>query len=406
MLTKWGNALGLASAGRILSGGGPLGNSTIWGAVGNWADLSTIPAGDIRDNDEVPVNHLGTPHSSGIAQRHGSEWRLMEGKWETVADMVAWNTTPGQVVHAGAFAQVKDNGGHDDDSVTYIYQGGNWVRFAGLTAGYAWTLSSLQDFSAIGLKDGDFGIFTPSGGSPITVRYKAACNIASGAGSGTIPIWLPPVVYAGTPEIKAYLIGTEATDLALNAKGWTVSRLSTGTVSSVGGYIQLFGPTNTVPTQGAIAAPAITGADKFYIFGDIRGSASGSDPYAGIFGNASVSVPVQYALGTGNSSNLIRQKTMPASAWANADGVNQLMNGNAGGLTWPAVTPYLVQALSGAVISDLIESRFDGKLYSSYRRNSDSAVDASSYAIQLLASGGASSTTSTLELRNLYFITY
>ena len=75
-------------------------------------------------------------------------------------------------------------------------------------------------------------------------------------------------------------------------------------------------------------------------------------------------------------------------------------------MNWPASVPYLVQALSGAVISDLIESRIDGKLYSSYRRNFNGAVDASSYALQLFANGGAGGVTSTLEVRNVYLVTY
>ncbi len=400
MLTKWGSALGLASAGRIVSlaGGGPLGVATIWGPVGIWADLSTIPAGDIRNGDEVPVNGLGTSHSSGIAQRHGSEWRLIEGKWDNVADMLAWNTTPGNVVHSGAFAQVKSSGGHNDDSVTYIYQSGNWVRFAGLTAGYAWALSSMQDFSAIGLQDGDFGIFTPSGGSPITLRYKAACPLAT-VGGGTVPIWLPPVVYAGNPEIKSYLIGTED-NIALGTKGWTVSTVPPGTVSTVGGYIRLDGPTGSA-TQGAITAATITGSAKFYMVGEFRGSAGGSNPFVGIF--STIANPVQYALARGSSSGVLRQFIFSGGAWTIADTLSQVSRG---GLNFPAVTPYLVQALSSDNIAELVESRIDGELYSSLRRNFNGANDASSYAMQILASGGTSGTVSRLEIRNLYYMTY
>lgn len=244
MLTKWGSALGLASAGRIvsLSGGGPLGDATIWGAVGIWADLSTIPAGDIRNNDEVPVNGLGTSHSSGIAQRHGSEWRLIEGRWNSVADMLAWNTTPGNVVHTGAFALVKSGGGHDDDSVTYIYQSGNWVRFAGLTAGYGWALSSLRDFTAIGLQNGDFGLY----GNTV-YRYNSAVPISGG---GTDPMWLPPSVYAGTLSIRGRLVGTEAIGaMPVTVGGITfavVQNPSAGsTVTQSGDYIQLQTTTST-----------------------------------------------------------------------------------------------------------------------------------------------------------------
>jgi hypothetical protein len=169
--------------------------------------------------------------------------------------------------------------------------------------------------------------------------------------------------------------------------------------------MRLRGPATAAPSgsSGTLTGPAFTGANKFYLVGEFRGTASGSDPYAGIFGNASASIPVQYALGTGNNSATVRQKTMPSAAWADADTSSQIMNG---GLTWPASVPYLLQALSGAAITDLIETRFDGELYSSFRRNFDSAVDASSYAFLLIANGGGGSTTSTLEFRNLYFLTY
>ena len=270
------------------------------------------------------------------------------------------------------------------------------------------TLSSLQDFSAAGLTEGDYGIHTPSGGAPILVRYKAAVTIASGAGGGSTPMWLPPAVYAGTPEIKSYLVGTEANDTAINNRGWTVSRLNDGTVGTAGGYIRLFGPINASGSQGAITAPAITGANKFYLVGDFRGSASGSDPYVGIFGNANNSNPAQYVLGRGASSGYIRQLTW-ITAWTFADTPAQIQFASPGasiGLNWPASTPYLVQAFSGSTISDLIESRFDGKLYSSFRRNFDGATDVSSYAIQLLANGGGGSTTSQLEVKNVYFLTY
>ncbi len=279
------------------------------------------------------------------------------------------------------------------------------ISVGGGAGAVARTLTSLQDFSASGLADGDFGMFTPSGGAPVLVRYKAACPVAPGAGDGTLPMWLPPQVYSGNPQVRAYIVGTEANDTAIGNRGWTVARVDTGTVGTVDGYMRLRGPATAAPTgsSGTLTAPAITGANKFYLVGEFRGTASGSDPYAGIFGNASVSIPVQYALGTGNNSATVRQKTMPSAAWTNADTPSQIMNG---GLTWPASVPYLLQALSGAAITDLIETRFDGELYSSFRRDFDGAGAASSYVFQLLANGGGGSTTSTLEFRNVYFLTH
>lgn len=329
MLTKWGAALGLASAGRVVAGGGGLlGNATVWGQVPNWtalggipgplrsgdlavvntlgpsgsfgvaqyngtdwelyqsifatvadlqafgeliffgsiavvgtgqatdpayyydgaqwlrmpdgvhyvwqqrtnwADLSTVPAP--QNNDRVAVQTLGTAHSSGVAERHGGTWKLVQGRFASVADMIAFPES----VHPGAFAEVKAGGGHDDDSVTYVYQSGAWVRYAALTSGFAWTLSSLNDFSAVGLQDGDFGVYTaPAGGLSVVLRYKAAVTRAAGAGGGTVPAWLPPEVYAGTPTLQAYLVGNEvvSNDVTLNAQGWGVVTRTNGTITS------------------------------------------------------------------------------------------------------------------------------------------------------------------------------
>lgn len=206
----------------------PDGVHYIWQQRSDWLDLGTIPAP--QNNDRVFVQTLGTAHSSGFAERHGGTWKLVQGRFATVADMVAFSNP----VHAGAFAEVKSGGGHDDDSVTYVYQSGSWVRYAALTAGFAWTLSSLDDFSAVGLQDGDYGVFTPSGGLPIVLRYKAAVTRVVAAGDGFVPAWLPPEVYAGTPTLQAYLVGTESvtTDATLNAQGWGVVSRTNGTITS------------------------------------------------------------------------------------------------------------------------------------------------------------------------------
>lgn len=98
-----------------------------------------------------------------------------------------------------------------------------------------WLLSSLDDFSAVGLLDGDYGIYTsPAGGLPVTLRYDEAVPRVVAAGDGTVPAWLPPAVYAGTPTLQAYLVGTEAvaTSVTLNAQGWATVTRTNGTITS------------------------------------------------------------------------------------------------------------------------------------------------------------------------------
>jgi hypothetical protein len=132
----------------------------IYPSVLTWA---TLPAPSIiENNDEVHVQSLGTDHSSGTAQRHSGTWKLIEGKFQSVADMTAFDTA--NPVHTDAIGLVKAGGGHDEEAIAYSYQGGNWVRFgATTTAGYAWTITSLTqaDPSGIGATQiGDCGVYT------------------------------------------------------------------------------------------------------------------------------------------------------------------------------------------------------------------------------------------------------
>jgi len=339
MLTKWGNALGLAAAGKTVTAGGgstPLGDATVWPNQLLWSDLSSLPAGDLRsgdrclvtnlgtlgssgfaqydgtdwklvqgvfsslanlalftqlvetgaiiaigtgietdpyyyydgsqwlrtpdgvhyiwknvtdwaglsalanslNDDEAHVNTLGYSHSSGIAQKHGgSSWQLLNGKFDSVSDMTAFDTA--NDVATDAIALVKSGGGHDENSIPYTYRSGNWVRLAASTSGFAWTLTQTElltgaDPSGVGaIKEGDYGIFSASGG-PIVVRYKAATPVASGVVGGSQAQWLPPDIYAGTPTIQAYLVGTESvtTDTILNQQGWLTVARTNGTITS------------------------------------------------------------------------------------------------------------------------------------------------------------------------------
>lgn len=82
--------------------------------------------------------------------------------------------------------------------------------------------------------EGDFGTYTPANGAPIVVRYKAATPVASGVVGGSQAQWLPPDIYAGTPTIQAYLVGTESvtTDTILNQQGWLTVARTNGTITS------------------------------------------------------------------------------------------------------------------------------------------------------------------------------
>jgi hypothetical protein len=243
----------------------PDGSRFIYPNALNWAGLPT--ADTVQNNDEVGVDDLGYTGSSGVAQWHAAtpEWRLIEGQFTSVADMLAFDAL--YPVHNLAIARVKSAAPFNDRSIVYIYHSGVWTR-SGVTttAGYAWTLSSLNDFSAIGLQNGDFGVYTsPAGGLPVILRYNSAVPRESGAGGGTVPAWLPPEVYAGTPRLQAYLVGTEAvtTDVTLNAQGWAVVSRTNGTLTSQTTRVRLA----TTTANGNVrieTQPNITATTKVY----------------------------------------------------------------------------------------------------------------------------------------------
>jgi len=235
-------------------------------------DWSDLPAEDtVQNMDEAKVGDLGYMHSSGIAERHGGNWELLQGKFQNVADMNDFDDTVADV-RPDAIALVKSGGGHDEESIAYSYQGSAWVRFgATTTQGYAWTLTQAQlvsgaDPSGIGaVQEGDYGVFTPAG-VPIVVRYKAATTVVAGAGGVAQAQWLPPEVYAGTVAIQAYLVGTEdvSNDVALNAQGWPTVTRTNGTLTSQTTRVRLATTGLSANVSFATLTSGVTTTTKVY----------------------------------------------------------------------------------------------------------------------------------------------
>jgi len=414
MLTKWGAALGLASAGRVVAGGGgPLGEATVWDPVLDWSALGTIP-GPLRTGDRVRVDDL-VP-GVGFAEYDGTDWRLAQATFPTEADLLAF----AELINPGAFAIVgtglpTDPAYYYDDSVPA------WLRMAD-TVPFAWTLTETQlltgaDPSGIGaLRDGDYGTYTPANGAPIVVRFKAACPVAAGAGGVPRPVWMIPEAYAGTPQVVAWLTGSETGVLAttLAAQGWTVTTTGSGagqgTVTLNDGYVRCSTAASAGGGNAQVITPTWLGLQRFCVQGLLRGSAGGSDPYVGL-----VQVnnnDTQYTFMRGNNSGVFRHFTLGGS-WNAIDSLNSLPNvGGVVGYNLPAPgsTPWFFQAigrtLTSANQSETVETRIDGELYGSMRRNLDSAVAGSAMNLALFSSGGASGTTSTLDSKTLTVLTY
>ena len=392
-----GRILPFYRTGGVVSGGGGGGGNT-GVPLGPFNDWSELPASG-EDGALASVTSLGPGNAYGIAVYDGSasEWALSMAWFDTVADMTAF----AQPITIGALAAVDASASDDENAVRYQWEGSAWARTAALTAGYAWTLTETQlldgtDPSGIGLvQEGDYGIFAASGG-PIVVRYKVV-TIAAGTTTGTRAMWIPPAAYAGTNLVlDSFALGTES-DAQLVAQGLAVTEVPTGTVSSVGGYIRLDSPAGAGNPEARLNHPTITGAKKWALIGQIRGTVTGAA--AGLF-QPTTETNSQYALAHNAFSGLTStvQQLYWVSNWTVASNTFTVRGG---GSTWPASTPWLIMAESGTAISDPIETRVDGAVYSVFRRNSDGAVAGTNWTLtpQTVSGTGVSSR---LEFKNYF----
>ena len=241
MLTKWGAALGLASAGRVVAGGGGLpGEATVWDPVLDWSALGTIP-GPLRTGDLVLVSDL-VP-GFGIAQYDGTDWRLSQGFFPTVADLLAF----GELLQTGTIAFVGTVAATDP---AYYYDGAQWLRMAD-TVPFAWDITDLTNIDPSGIgatQIGDFARYTNPTTSAVEVyRLRSVPAV----GSINLTVWVPASIYdeAGL-TIRGYLLGTEP---SMPASGGTIQ-----------GYtVTTSGASASVTTSGGEVVLACTSASHF-----------------------------------------------------------------------------------------------------------------------------------------------
>ena len=216
---------GLLSGG---GGGGPLGEATVWDPVADWSAFGTI-AGPLRTGDRVRVDDL-VP-GVGFAEYDGTDWRLAQGFFPTVADLLAF----GELLQTGTIAFVGTIGATDS---AYYYDGAQWLRMAD-TVPFAWDITDLTNIDPSGIgatQIGDFAKYTNPTTSAVEVyRLRAV----SAVGGGSLTVWVPASIYdeAGL-TIRGYLIGTE-------------------TMPASGGTIQGY----TVTTSGASASVTTSGGE-------------------------------------------------------------------------------------------------------------------------------------------------
>ena len=397
-----GRILPFYRTGGVVSGGGGGGGNT-GVPLGPFNDWSELPA-SAQGGALAFVASLGPLSSYGIARYEAAgpvEWQLLLGNFLTLADLNAF-TDPINPLAVATVGTLLD----DPESVRYQWDDTvpEWVRTPD-TVPYAWTLTETQlldgtDPSGIGaVQEGDWGIFPASGG-PIAVRYKVV-TIAAGTTTGTRAMWIPPAAYAGTNlRLDSFALGTES-DAQLVAQGLAVTETNTGTVGTTGGYTDLNAPAvGSGNSVAQLTSAVITGAKKFAVMCQIRGAVSSSSGAAGLF-QSSAETNTQWSLGAGAAVATTVQQLYWVAAWTLA---SNTYTARGGASAWPGITstPWLLMAESGAVISDLVQTRVDGAVYSTYRRNGDSAVDATNYTALLLAVGGTAGTSGRLQVKNYF----
>jgi len=162
-----------------------------------------------------------------IWQWDGSDWVLVAAEWD--------GTTSGQEL-----ADLPTAGG---------VQGGGWAivgRAERQWDGSAWVIwrDEWDGVTAGQTIDDLFAVTTAPSGATVLLgetswTYDTAVAVDATAGGGTQAMWLPTDVYqAGTAEIQAWSVGTEANTAALTAQGYTTTATA-GTVTFPGTHIQI-----------------------------------------------------------------------------------------------------------------------------------------------------------------------
>ena len=258
MLTKWGAALGLASAGRVVSGGSAAPTGVPLGPFANWAALPV----SAEFNALAFVLDLGSGNASGVAAWDGSSWALRLGTFDAVADMVDFPNIGS--IEVGAVASVEASGDANENGVRYFYDGAAWVRTAALSSGYAWPLSSITDTDPSGVgatRAGDFGMLNGR-------LYRLTAPLVL-PGGGSAAYWVAPEVYAGSVTIGAYLVGNEDVtgNTTLILRGWPTVTRTNGTITGQTTRVRLAttGNSGSVLISALTANNAITPTTKVYI---------------------------------------------------------------------------------------------------------------------------------------------
>ena len=272
----------------------------------------------------------------------------------------------------------------------------------------AWDITdpTLDIFNPL-FKDGDYGIYLPTGtpllpeSAPIVYRFKKDVPIVPGSGS-TLNMWLPPNVYAGNPEVLAYLIGTE-TGPDLLSQGWAVTPVGTGTISSVGGRIRLesIGVSNeAILTCGT----PILFSEEFYFRGDVRGQfANNGTTEAGFF-HTIPATPTQFALGKITTQPHLHPLVRGVSTWS----VFPSAATNKGGVAFEPNNTWSMDFNSYDRITTstrlLYSTTINGVTYATARRGFSTSTPSDPFSLEIRVTAGTVGTPTRMDLQNFFVL--
>ena len=272
----------------------------------------------------------------------------------------------------------------------------------------AWDITdpTLDIFNPL-FKDGDYGIYIPTGTPllpetrPLVYRFKKDVPIVPGTGS-TINMWLPPNVYAGNPEILAYLFGTE-NNSDLLSQGWGITPVGTGTISSVGGRIRL---ESALVSNEAIlvCGTPILFSENFYFRGDVRGQFVNNGTTEAGFFHPVPAAPTQFAVGKIATQPHLHPLVRGTATWSvfpsaatNKTGVAFEPNNT----WWMEFNSYDRATTSTRL---LYSTTVNGVTYATARRGTAANVASDELTLQIRVTAGTLLTPTRMDLQNFFVL--
>jgi hypothetical protein len=383
-----------------------------------WVTLDPVPRvwtadeGDFPDA-EWPVRHgdvgfVFLDDAEGlVALRHADPtWDILFGVVSSTAGLAALEDY--EKIPYGSFALVSGGSvfSFDDPWNLYGWDGDDWALISEPPAGpttNVWALSTPYEIP-VGAEEGDVGFYGSLG---MVLRSLSL------PGGGSEMIWLPKEVDNGTPVVRAYLRGTEATGsyaaqglAAVTAGGGTITPNVAG--SGMTRFDSSSGASRSAYAQVVTSGGWVSGSTRVYVVGKVRAASTAAGTVAAAL------FPYWFRRTGGPDELIIMQRGSTGPVYArdaqtalpiigSPSGPNlQVRNG---GSVWAALagSAEVVQVVDSAQAGACAVWR-NGSLYLTSRRSPNGAVS------DLIAAGvihgSDASGASQLDIGDWFFITW